>query len=136
MGHGLARERTGDLLILAGGAALFVSLFLTWSHQPVLLAGAPRNPTGWQVYSAVDVIFALLATALVAVALVGGRRARLGVLAAVGIAVAFVLHALSVPPTDAAAVAGAASSGAGELVAIAGLGAAVAGLILSFTPAS
>jgi hypothetical protein len=147
------RELVADWLIIWGAAALFMSLFLAWSHQfsagflaewagTGALRGAPRNPTAWQAYSIADVLLALLAAVLPAVALIGGRRARIGALAAAGIALAFTLHALSVPPTNGANIFPSAvsargyvlnspSAGLGETVAIAGLGVAVAGLLLS-----
>jgi formate-dependent nitrite reductase membrane component NrfD len=149
------RELFADWLIVAGGIALFVSLFLTWSHQfsaPFLaqfgsssqLQGVPHNPTAWQVYSAVDVLLALLAIALVAIALVGGRRVRIVALVASAIALAFTLHALSRPPTNGANIFNPALSvpsyfpndptaGPGVTVALVGLGVALIGLALSFT---
>jgi hypothetical protein len=80
----------------------------------------------------VDVLLALLVAGLLAVALLGGRRRRLIVLLAAAIAAAFTIHALGVPPGNGAA-AGTATSGAGETVALAALGTAIAGLALSFT---
>ena len=79
------REVTADLLVVVGALGLFASLFLAWSHQfsPAFLAewgtsaqlqGIPHDPTAWQVYSTVDVVLAVLAVALVAVALRGGPR--------------------------------------------------------------
>jgi hypothetical protein len=149
------RERLADWLIVIGAVALFVSLFLTWSHQfsPAFLArwgtsdqlrGLPHNPTAWQLYSAVDVLFALLAGALVAVALAGNRAVRIAAVVAVAIALAFALHALSAPPTNGADVFDAAvggpaytpnspAAGAGETVALVGLGLALVGLLVSFT---
>jgi hypothetical protein len=142
------RELAGDLLMLAGAAGLFTSLFLIWSHQfsPGFLAqwagsrvlrGVPRDPTAWQVYSVADVALALLAVALVLTALRGGRGVRQAVLVAAAIALAFTAHALAVPPTNGAYIAGGVSdspsAGVGETVAIAALGAAIAGLGLSFT---
>jgi hypothetical protein len=140
-------------LLLGGAVVLFVSLFLTWSHQltPELLnsfagsaaiQGVPRDPTGWQVYSVADVLLALLAVALVAVALRGHALwSRLTVLAAVGVALAFVVHAQGYAPTNGvlfsdpnnpgAYLPHTATAGAGEVVAIVGLGAAAAGLLLS-----
>jgi hypothetical protein len=148
-------ELVSDWLIVAGAAALLGSLFLTWSHQfspPVLaefgsadvLRGVPHDPTAWQVYSAADVLLALLAAGLVAIALLGSRRARIGALLAAGGGVAFVLHALTKPPTSGANIfnsalsvpaylPSSATAGVGETVAIAGLALAVAGLALSFT---
>ncbi len=149
------RERVGDWLIIAGAVALFGSLFLTWSHQfsPAFLAqwgssdqlrGLPHDPTAWQTYSTVDVIFALLAGALVATALAGGRAVRLGVIGACALAVAFTIHALAVPPTNGANIfdpalgapgytPNAPMAGLGETVALVGLGIALLGLVVSFT---
>jgi hypothetical protein len=149
------REVVADWLIVIGAVVLFVSLFLTWSHQfsrPFLavfgasaaLAGVPRDPTAWQVYSTADVLLALLALALVLVALFGSRGARLAALAAVAVALAFTVHALNVPPTNGADIfdpslsvpnlyPNSPSAGPGEAVALIGLGAAVAGLLVSFT---
>jgi hypothetical protein len=149
------RELVADWLIMVGGAALLVSLFLTWSHQfsPHFLAvfgangelqGVPHDPTAWQLYSSADVLLAGLAVALVLVALRGNRLARLVVLGAAAIGLAFTLHALSTPPTNGANivspgestpsyVSSAPGAGVGETVAIAGLLTAIAGLGLSFT---
>jgi hypothetical protein len=142
-----------DWIILVGGIALLVSLFLTWSHQfsPAVLRdlraapwlrSVPRDPTAWQVYSAMDVVLALLAAAVIAAALGGGRRFRAGVALAVGVGLAFTLHALSVPPTNGANIYGPAlgvaayvpnapAAGVGETVAIAALGLALVGLLVS-----
>lgn len=149
------RERAGDWLIVTGAVALFGSLFFSWSHQfsrsfleqwgtSAQLQGIPHDPTAWQVYSAVDVLLALLAVALIVTALVGGRWVRIGVIALCGIAVAFTLRALSVPPTDgtnifdpstptAAYVPNAPTAGLGETIALIGLGLALAGLVVSIT---
>jgi hypothetical protein len=139
--------------MLGGAIGLFVSLFLTWSHQlprPVLdavgaspvLRGVPADPTAWQVYSAVDVLLALLAASLVAVAVLGAsRRVRVALLVAAGIGLAFAVHARSVPPTNGALIVNPAAApaylhdpatpGTGETVAIIALGLAGAGLGLS-----
>ncbi len=94
------------------------------------------------MYSTVDVVLALLAVALVAVALRGGPRVRLVALAGAGVALAFTIHALNVPPTNGATIfdpstgayaPNSPASGAGEVVALAGLGVAMLGLALSFT---
>jgi hypothetical protein len=149
------RELFADWLIVAGGIALLISLFLTWSHQfsaPFLaqfgsssqLQGVPPDPTAWQVYSAADVLFALLALALIVIALVGGRRVRIGALVASAIALAFALHALGTPPTNGANIFDPslsvpayfptrATAGPGITVAIIALGVALIGLALSFT---
>jgi hypothetical protein len=94
------------------------------------------------VYSAADVILALLAALLFGVALVGTRPARLISLLAAAIGLVFVIHALSVPPTNSATVfdpttnayvPNSPAAGAGVTVAVAALGVAIAGLVLSFT---
>lgn len=149
------REVLADWLIVIGALGLFGSLFLTWSHQfsPAFLAklgasdqlrGVPRDPTAWQLYSAVDVVLAVLAGGLLVVALVGSRPLRLGALVCAGIGLAFTLHALSVPPTNGAnifdpslsgptSVPNSPGAGIGETVATAALTAAITGLALSFT---
>jgi hypothetical protein len=126
------REVLADWLILFGAVGLLVALFLPWSHERGL-PGFANSPTAWQVYSVVDVLLALLAAALLAVALFGGRAPRIVVLLGVAVALAFTVHALSVPPTNGAFPAGGPASGAGEVVAIAALGVAISGLALSFT---
>ena len=140
---------------MVGAVGLFVSLFLTWGHQfsPAFLAewgssdqlaGVPHNPTAWQLYSATDVLLALLAGGLLVIALVGGRTARLSAMFAASIALAFVLHALSTPPSNGANIFNPALSvptyfpnsptaGIGETVAIVALILALFGLALSFT---
>jgi hypothetical protein len=139
----------GAAIVVVGALLLFGSLFLTWSHQfskavlsrwgasPVL-AGVPRNPTAWQLYSAADVLLAVLAVALAIVAFAGRRRARLLVAAAAGVALAFAVHAQNVPPTNRATFFQAAvhvptmpSAGLGESVATVGLVVAIVGLLLS-----
>jgi hypothetical protein len=149
------REVIADWLVMFGAVALFVSLFLTWSHQfsPSFLArwggspqlqGVPHDPSAWQVYSAADVVLASLALLLVVVALIGTRPARIVALVAAAIGLAFTIHALSVPPTNAAnifdpALSGrgyapnSAAAGAGETLAVVALGLAVTGLVVSFT---
>ena len=148
-------QAIGRRLLLLGPLVLLGSLFLTWSHQlpPSLVSaagagaftGVPRDPTAWQVYSAVDVLLALLAGALVAAGLGGGRRARLWVGVAAVIALAFVIHAVSVPPTDGALavdsarpaagyIPDGAGAGVGETVAIVGLLASLSGLVITATP--
>jgi hypothetical protein len=150
-----SREVVADWLIVLGAVVLFASLFLTWSHQfsrlflltfgsSDLLRGVPRNPTAWQVYSAADVVLALLAIALVAVAMLGTRPIRMAATAASAVALGFAFHALSSPPTNGANIfhpafsvphyaSPGATAGAGETVAILGLLLALAGLALSFT---
>ena len=137
-----------DWLVLAGGVILFVSLFLTWSHQlprslldafagSAAMQGIPRDPTAWQVYSVADVVLAVLAAGLAAVALRGRSRwSRVTALVAVGVGLAFVAHADSVAPTNGVYLPGLtagapASPGAGEIVALIALGLAAAGLLVS-----
>lgn len=150
------REALSDWFVVAGALLLLGSLFLTWSHQlsPSLLAlfgsdgplrGVPRDPTAWQVYSTGDVVLAVLAAWLLTVALIGSRAARLVALFASALGLAFVLHALSSPPTNGAAnIFNPASrvpnylplspgAGVGETVALIALGLATAGLALSLT---
>lgn len=146
-------ERLADWLLVLGGVALAVSLFLPWSHQfsatllarygsSPLLRGVPRSPDAWQVYSIVDALLALLAGALVVTALVGGRTARLVLTGFVLIALAFTVHAVNVAPTNGANIVNTAVSpatylpnsprpGGGEDLALVALGIAVAGLALS-----
>ncbi len=107
------RELISDWLMLLAAPILLLSLFLPWSHQfsgsflaryahlPAL-AGVPRDPTAWQVYSVADVLLAALAGGLLAVALRGSRPGRVAVLLGAGIALAFIIHALAVPPTNGA----------------------------------
>ena len=139
--------------MVIAGLVLLGSLFLPWSHQlsgsilaqygaSAALQGVPRNPTAWQVYSAVDVILALLAAGLLAAALRGGRAARLVLMAALAVALAFIVRALSVPPTNGATVfdpglrppgysPNAPSAGAGETLALIAVGLGLGGVALS-----
>jgi Mn2+/Fe2+ NRAMP family transporter len=143
------REFTADWLMLLSGIALLVSLFLTWSHQfsapflsewsaGIALARLPHDPTAWQVYSVADVALALVAAALILAALLGRPQARLVALVAAGVGLAFCVHALSVPPTNGAElfnspIPDSPTAGPGVTLAIAALGAAIVGLLLSFT---
>lgn len=149
------RERVADWLIVSGAVLLLASLFLTWSHQfstrflaewgsSDALRGVPHDPSAWQVYSAADVLLALLAVAFVAVAVLGRHVARLLTAVLAAVALAFVVHALAKPPTNGAnifdpnlAVPGLApnspAAGAGETVALLGLVLALVGLALSLT---
>jgi hypothetical protein len=149
------RERLGDWLIIAGALVLFGSLFFTWSHQfsrsflaawgsSDQLQGVPHDPTAWQVYSAADVLLALLALGLVGVALAGTRVVRLGTIVVCGIAVAFLVRALSVPPTNGANIYDPATGGAGYVpnapaagvgitLALVGVGLGLIGLLVSST---
>jgi hypothetical protein len=140
--HPDVRDRIADWLLVAAAGGLLASLFLPWSHQGTPQPGVPSDPTAWQVFSVADVLLAVLAVAVLGVALLGGRRSRGAVLAAVALAMAFVLHALSVPPTVGANVVNPASgvseylprsatAATGETVALAGLGVAVIGLAFS-----
>ncbi|MDQ6777517.1 MAG: hypothetical protein M3071_15175 [Actinomycetota bacterium] len=149
------RSLIADWLVLFSALVLCVSLFLTWSSlSPAYvtladklqaLQGIPRDPTAWQVYSAADVLLALLVLALLGVALKGPRRARICILVACIFALAFVIHAEGAPPTTAGAtvlrptaggaffVPPAPTPGAGETAAIIALVGAIGGLTLSLT---
>jgi hypothetical protein len=144
-----------DWLMVVAAMALLASLFLPWSHQlsgavraqygaSAALQGVPTDPTAWQVYSAVDVVLALLAGGLLAGALGGGRGARLALMAALAIAAAFTLHALSAPPTNGATLFDPSrtppgytpnppGAGRGETLALVALGLGLGGLALSFS---
>jgi amino acid transporter len=147
------REAISDWLMLLGALILFVSLFLSWSHQfsPAFLAqyghtpalaGVPRDPTAWQVYSIVDVLLAALAAGLLASALRGRRAGRIAVLLGLAVALVFTIHALGTPPTRGANLYDPTlkayapnhpTSGAGEVVALVGMAIGLAGVLLSFT---
>ena len=151
-----AAKLTADWVVVVGAAGLLASLFLTWSHQypPSLrkvpglapaLSGVPRDASAWQVYSAADVLLAILAAGLVAVVLVGFGRSRWPAAGAVLIALAFTAHALSVPPTNGlnivlptaatpAYASALAAAGVGETVAMVALVLALCGLLLSAYP--
>ncbi len=147
------RETVADWLMTVAALVLLLSLFMAWSHQfsPAFLAhhrgdaflqGVPRDPDAWQVYSVADVLLAALAGGLLAVALWGGRAARLALAIALVVALVFVVHAASVPPTNGAVlfdpassryVATGATSGAGERVALVALVLGAAGVALSYS---
>jgi hypothetical protein len=149
------RETVADWMMLLSAPILLGSLFLTWSHQlspalrarfgsAAILDGVPANPTAWQVYSAADVFLALVAAGLLAVALRGGRAARVAVAMAAAVGLAFTVHALSVPPTNGVTVFDSAatppgyaanrlSAGVGETLALVALVLGLTGLTLSFT---
>lgn len=124
---GLRARSGGAWLAALGAVALFVSLFLTWSHQPSRLQGVPPGANPWQVYTYWDVLLALLAAGVV-VAAFGSRRARALTAAAVAVALAFVAHAVAVPPTNIGVADVRAAAGAGETLALIGLAAALLGL--------
>jgi hypothetical protein len=149
------RETISDWLMAISGPLLLGSLFLTWSHQistglrarygeTAALAGVPSHPTAWQVYSSADVLLALVAGGLIVVALWGGRARRIALALALVVAVVFVAHALSVPPTNGVLLydptltppgysANAVSSGTGEVLALVALGLGSLGVGLAFT---
>lgn len=151
-----ARELAADWLLLLGGLTLLVSLFLPWSHQfpaslqslpglNVALRGVPRNPDAWEVYVVADVLLALLAAGMIAVALVGRRSARVTVGVAALIGLAFAIHAMNVPPTNGLDVVNPAapargyigrmyaSSGVGETVAVVALALGLLGVMLGLS---
>jgi hypothetical protein len=149
------RSVIADWLVLFSAIVLLLSLFLSWSSlSPAYLAladkletlrGTPRDPTAWQVYSAADVLLLLLVAALMGVALMGPRMARICTLVACLLALAFTIHAEGSPPTNGAAtsfrpgvgvpseVPPAPTPGPGETAAIIALVGAIAGLGLSLT---
>jgi hypothetical protein len=148
------RETISDWLMAIAGPLLLGSLFLTWSHQlsaglkaryggTAALAGVPADPNAWQVYSAADVLLALVAAGLLLVALLGGRGRRVVLTLALAVALAFVIHALSVPPTNGVVVfdptltppgdtANPVTSGGGEVLALVALALGAAGVALGF----
>jgi hypothetical protein len=145
------RERLGDLAMLIAAPLLVISTFLTWSHQfsaatlarygsSLALQGVPRDPDAWQVYSSVDVLLVALAIALVAVALAGARTARWVLLAALALGLVFCAHAAAVAPTDGTLIGAGtsggyvdtgATSGVGEIVALAALSLGAAGALVT-----
>lgn len=149
------RETISDWLMAISGPLLLGSLFLAWSHQlstglrtrygaTSALAGVPADPTAWQVYSGADVLLALVAFGLMVVALWGGRGRRIALGLALVVALAFVVHAMSVPPTNGALLydptltppgysANPIASGTGEVVALVALGLGGLGVGLAFT---
>jgi hypothetical protein len=148
------RVTISDWLMAIAGPLLLGSLFLTWSHQlsaslrarygaTAALTGVPADPSAWQVYSAADVFLALVAVGLFLVALLGGRAGRIVLALGLGVALAFVIHAISVPPTNGAIVfdptlvppaytGNAVSSGAGEVLALVALVLGGVGVALGF----
>ncbi|HEY5429662.1 MAG TPA: hypothetical protein VIK04_11140, partial [Solirubrobacteraceae bacterium] len=109
------RETVADWLMALGALLLLGSLFLTWSHQfsrPFLaqygassaLQGIPHDPNAWQVYSAADVLLAIVAAGLLAVALWGGRTRRIALALTLAVSLVFTAHALGTPPTNGAVI--------------------------------
>ena len=149
------RETIADWLMALGALLLLGSLFLTWSHQfsrgflaqygtSSLLQGIPHDPNAWQVYSAADVLLALVAAGLLAVALWGGRTRRIALALVLAVSLAFTVHALAVPPTNGAVAfvpslnapgyaPNTPASGPGEELAVVALVLGAAGVALSFT---
>lgn len=149
------RETVADWLMVLAAPILLGSLFLTWSHQfsrsfwaryggTALLQGIPRNPDAWQVYSAADILLALVAGGLLAVALWGGRARRTALALALAVALAFTAHALAAPPTNGAVafdpsahppryVPASPSAGAGELMALLALAMGAGGVAFSYS---
>jgi hypothetical protein len=149
------RETISDWLMAVAGPILLGSLFLTWSHQfsaaflarygsSSALQGVPHDPNAWQVYSAADVLLALVAAGLMAVALWGGRALRLAVALGVAVGLAFTIHALSVPPTNGAELFDPTTTppgytpssprpGTGEALAVLALVCGAAGVLLSYS---
>jgi hypothetical protein len=148
------RETISDWLMALSGPILLGSLFLHWSHQfsvsfrarygaTAALQGVPRDPSAWQVYSSADVLLALVAGGLLAVALWGGRTRRLALAMALAVALAFTVHALYVPPTNGAVIfdptltppgytPSSPAAGPGETLALVALALGSVGVALSF----
>ena len=89
-------------------------------------------------------LLALVGVGLIGVALWGGRARRIALALALVVALAFVIHALAVPPTNGALLfdptlvppgytANVVSSGAGEVLALVALGLGGVGVGLAFT---
>ncbi|HLH67017.1 MAG TPA: hypothetical protein VKV27_15070 [Solirubrobacteraceae bacterium] len=151
----MRRTRSARLLAFAA-ALLMLSLFLPWSHQfsraflarwgtASVLAGVPRDPSAWQVYAVADVLLALVAAGLLALALTGGRSLRNVLAVSLALATAFTVRAIVHPPTNGAVVfdpstgawaRDAPRPGAGEWVALAALAAGAAGVALCGAPGS
>ena len=131
---------------------LFVSLFLTWSHQlnrvelarfrGSALYGVAAEPTAFQVYAIAGVLLALLAIGIAAAGLWGQRPVRVLALMVGALGLAFALRAGFSAPTNGVLLVGAsgpaaryvtdpATAGAGETLAIAGLAVALVGLLIS-----
>jgi hypothetical protein len=149
------RETISDWLMAISGPLLLGSLFLVWSHQlstglrarygaTSALAGVPTDPTAWQVDSGADVLLALVAVGLMVVALWGGRAGRIALALALAVALAFVVHAMAVPPTNGALLydptlvppgysANLVTSGTGEVLALVALALGGVGVGLAFT---
>ena len=149
------RETISDWLMAIAGPLLLGSLFLTWSHQlsaslraqygaTAVLQGVPADPNAWQVYSAADVFLALVAAGLLVVALLGGRGRRVVLALGLAVALAFVIHALSVPPTNGVVVfdptltppgdtANPVTAGGGEVLALVALALGGVGVALGFS---
>jgi len=146
---------TGDGLSGVGGLMLFVALFLPWSHQlppsvlehfggSAALAGIPASPNAWQVYNTMQWVLLMLAGVLMTAWVNPGWRPRLIRGGLVLVAVAFVVNALIVAPTDGLPLASSgtpahylavtAGSGAGERFALVGLLTALIGLALGPPP--
>ena len=146
-------EAAGNWLIVLGAALLLTSLFLAWSHQltPAIardfgaspaLQGVPTDPTGWQVYSAADVLLALLSAGLVVAAVHGSHVTRQVVAVAAALALVFVVHALASPPSNGIVLFNtidnipqppptSPEAGPGETMALIGLLCALAGLAVT-----
>ncbi|MGI8430218.1 MAG: hypothetical protein ACR2OB_13175 [Solirubrobacteraceae bacterium] len=149
------RKVLASWLSASGAIVLLVSLFLPWTHQlsthllgiagaAAALRGVPSDPTAWQVYSSVDALLALIAAGVFVVALVGPRPSRIVAVLATALALAFVVHAAVVPPTNGlenvfpallseSNLRRAVSPGPGVILAIIALVVATVGLELSLT---
>ncbi|HET9073004.1 MAG TPA: hypothetical protein VFN48_00360 [Solirubrobacteraceae bacterium] len=148
----MPRPALARVLCPLGGLVLALSLTLSWSHQvntalrarlpAAALSGVPADPSAFQVYAISGELLLLLAIGVAAAGLWGQRRGRAATLAGVGLAAAFTLHAVAVPPTDGVLFAAGpgrylpvhAGAGPGQTVALFGLGLAAMGLLFGLAP--
>jgi hypothetical protein len=76
----LRRLRAGELLALAGGAALLVSLFTDWYGASVEVPGASvqlsRGFSAWESFSVIDILLALVAAAAIGLAAIQAVQTR------------------------------------------------------------
>jgi hypothetical protein len=73
----IGRLRVPDLVAGAGGFALVAALFLHWYGLDVLVTGGPpvrAEATGWQAFSVLDIVLALLAVVPFALVVLQGTR--------------------------------------------------------------
>lgn len=145
-----ARVRVAAALIAAGAAALFVSLFLTWSSTGLgnylvvfgavhRLAAALPHRDAWHTYSVADILLAALAAGLFVAAVFRHRVFRIVIAVFALAGLAFCIQSVADPPKVAGVgrlglgfmLAFVSSAGAGQTVAIVALAIALLGLALT-----